>query len=540
VFGVWDLVFFPAFDWDLVFDDIGMNRGADEDREWLETPTLFDEHSPIAYVSFDDQARVTQMNAGAAKLLGVQRQAFLGLPLPAALDPNEVPKFLEHLHRCRQGSETQISTELKLGRRFRARIAVELATTPTLIHGQRRFPTAILDLRRSEQRLQMVLKAKELAEHLFEFVSYPLAALNENLILEATNSAFREKFHAHATELNNHSLFELEMVHWRSEKFGQALRRVVMQREAMKELIVECSLAPSGQRLTLLANAMRLVPRPGARPLILLTFEDITHRRRHEEEREAMLAQLRHMNTTLEQRVRERTAELHRLNAQLKALSLRVIEAQETERRYLARDLHDEVGQALTGLNMLLHRAPDGAADEEPANLREARRVVAELLQRIRQMSFDLRPAVLDDLGLCMAVRSHIDTFARRTGIRVRFECENISEENLAPEVKITAFRALQESLTNVARHSRAQTAIVGLRLDGAGLHLEVTDAGKGFRVKKARTNGGSGLAGMRERVELAGGQLELESTLGRGTRVRVQLPLRHRKGEPGDNNRPR
>jgi PAS domain S-box-containing protein len=488
---------------------------------------MFDENSPIGFVSFDEQAHVTQMNAAAAKLLGVQPKMFLGMPFPAALDPDEVPKFLRHLHRCRAGLETHISTELKLGKKNLERIPVELSTAPTMGDGGQRFPTAIIDLRRSEQRLQMLLEAKQLAEHLFEFVAYPLVAVNEEFMFQASNSAFREKFHLRPHELPGRSLFDLERVRWQGDNFRRALQRVITHREPMKELMVDCAFDVSGERLTLLVSAMRDVPRPGARPLTLITFEDVTHRRRHEQERETMLAELQEMNLRLEERVRERTSELKTANAQLKTLSQRVIDAQETERRSLARELHDEVGQALTGLNMLLHRASDDAPAKVRAEIREARKVVADLLQRVRQMSLDLRPAVLDDLGLCIAVRSYIDTFSKHTGIHVQFECNDIAEQSISPEVKITAFRAAQESLTNIARHAQTKSASVALRGDSSKLFLEIADAGHGFDPL-AHQNGGSGLLGMRERVALAGGQLDLESAPGHGTRLTVQLPLRN------------
>jgi hypothetical protein len=187
---------------------------------------------------------------------------FLGLPLTAALDPDEIPKFLEHLHRCRSGMETHISTELKLGQRKHAQIPVELVTTPANIDGQQLFPTAIIDQRRSERRLQPMLEARHLVEHLFEFVSYPLAVLNENLIVEATNSAFREKFRMRTGELQGRSIFELEPIQWHSSALVRALQRLVRRREPIQQLVVECSLSVTGHRLILHANATRFTPRP--------------------------------------------------------------------------------------------------------------------------------------------------------------------------------------------------------------------------------------------------------------------------------------
>ena len=491
---------------------------------------MFDKATTVGYLSFDGQARVVQINPAAARLLGVQQKVFLGMPLPAALAPDEVPKFFEHLHRCRASGETPIITRLKLGKR--AQIPAELSSVPTMVNDQRHFPTVIIDLRRGEQRLQLVLEAKQLAEQLFEFVSYPLAALNENLVIQAMNSAFHEKFRARAEELRDRSLFDLKVIRWHGDDFLRRLKRVAKCRDTMREFLVECSLPVSGEQLTLVASSMRLIPHPGARPLILLTFEDITERQRHERERERMVTELRDMNLELEKRVYERTAELNSANEQLKALSQRVIQAQEGERRYLARELHDEVGQTLTGLNMLLHRASDEAKGPARVEIRGARKIVASLLQQVRQMSLDLRPAVLDDLGLCVAVQSHIDTFSKRTGIRVQFDCKDVSEERISPEVKITVFRCVQEALTNVARHAEVRAASVKLRANHQQLLLDIEDKGRGFDRQGAQLARGTGLSSMHERVALAGGELQIESAPRRGTRILSRLPLQAAKGD--------
>jgi signal transduction histidine kinase len=309
------------------------------------------------------------------------------------------------------------------------------------------------------------------------------------------------------------------------------LKRVVKYRDKMKEFMVECSLPVSGERLTLVASSMRFFPHPGARPLVLLTFEDITEHQRHERERERMVNELRGLNLELEKRVHDRTAELQAANEQLQALSRKVLETQEAERRYLARELHDEVGQALTGLNILLHRAASEAAPQTDREIQDARRIVGDLLKRVRQLSLDLRPAVLDDLGLNAAVQAHIDAFSKRTGVKVECIVEDLADEKMLPDVKITAFRCVQEALTNVARHANAGSASVRLQDKGENLFLEVADLGKGFTADKLPKYRGTGLDGMRERVALCGGQLELESAPNRGTRLSIRLPLKRERG---------
>lgn len=227
--------------------------------------------------------------------------------------------------------------------------------------------------------------------------------------------------------------------------------------------------------------------------------------------------------------VTERVEELREANQELRALSRRLVLAQENERRHLARELHDEVGQQLTGLKMVLHRASAGAGasrDSRDTAIAEAERIAGGLLQRVRRLSVDLRPSVLDDLGLGVAIRTHVDSFIERTGIRVRLSCGELPEETIPADIKMTAFRAVQEALTNVARHARAKSAVVKVRTERMQLHIEVRDTGKGFSLRARRKKSSSGLDGMRERVALTGGQVLLETAPGRGTRVAVALPL--------------
>jgi PAS domain S-box-containing protein len=491
------------------------------------TAAVLEKDSLLAFVSFDEDARVRQMNAAAARLLGVSRGGFLGMPFPAALAPDEVPKFFEHLHRCRAGAESRINTELNLRKSGGKKIPVELSSEAMLAGGQRHFPTAITDLRQMGTHVHLLLQAKDIAEQLFEFVSYPLVVLNEDLVIETANSAFRERLHSRSEELRGRGFPDLDFVRWNNDEFIRRLRRMAKHDAKMKEFVLEVSLALSGRKLALRTNAIRVRPRASTRSLILVTFEDITKRRQHESERERILAELQEMNARLEQRVRERTDELHAANEELKALSQRILQAQETERRFLARELHDEVGQALTGLNILLHRVADESGQGKvQAQVGDARKIVSDLMKRVRQLSLDLRPAVLDDLGLRAAVRSHIDVFSRRTGIAVDFSANGMADEKMRPDVKITAFRCVQEALTNVARHADVQAASVTMQGKGARLLLEVTDRGKGFDIDEQSKDRSSGLDGMRERVALCGGQLNLESAPGHGTRVLVQLPL--------------
>jgi PAS domain S-box-containing protein len=212
-------------------------------------------------------------------------------------------------------------------------------------------------------------------------------------------------------------------------------------------------------------------------------------------------------------------------------LGERLIEAQESERRALARELHDHVGQELTALKMVLTLAlRDPDAREQM--LKDASEMVDDLVWRVRGLSLDLRPSVLDDLGLRPALDVYFERYTARTGIRVRFEHGGL-EPRLPQRVETGAYRLVQEALTNVARHARVSHVSVRM-VAGARLVVQVEDQGVGFDVEAALGSGlSSGLSGMRERAELLGGQLAIESQPGTGTVVTGWLPLAGAAGQP-------
>ena len=200
------------------------------------------------------------------------------------------------------------------------------------------------------------------------------------------------------------------------------------------------------------------------------------------------------------------------------------IRLEEAERRRIARELHDQVGQILTGLALSLdstaRRGPVG-----PEQLENARGLVNDLMGRVRALSLDLRPAVLDDLGLMPALQSLFERVERQTGVKVAFKQTGL-EKRFDPEIETAAFRVVQEALTNVAKHSGAKAATVRAWADEESLSVQVEDAGKGFDPEAVIAATSSGLAGMRERASLLGGELTVESTDGGGARLTAELPL--------------
>jgi signal transduction histidine kinase len=224
--------------------------------------------------------------------------------------------------------------------------------------------------------------------------------------------------------------------------------------------------------------------------------------------------------------LRIKQAELSRANGALKALSLRLVEVQEAERRFVARELHDEIGQMVTGLKLLLETSLHPSGDEEKQSLDEAIGLINDLMERVRQLSINLRPQMLDDLGLLTALDWNFKRYFKQTGIRVQFRHTPLAER-LPAQLETAIFRIVQEALTNVARHAGVKEVTVRLWKDAERAGVQVEDAGAGFDADQAQaTRASTGLSAMRERAELLGGEFTLESACGSGTRVTVELPL--------------
>jgi len=211
----------------------------------------------------------------------------------------------------------------------------------------------------------------------------------------------------------------------------------------------------------------------------------------------------------------------------LKVLSLRLMEVQEIERRNIARELHDEIGQVLTGLKLTLELGARLAPDEIGSSLNQARMLVNELMARARKLSLDLRPAMLDDLGLLPTLLWHIEHYTAQTHVSVNFKHSGLEGSRFAPGVETAAYRIVQEALTNVARHANVSEASLRIWTQQQKLLIELIDAGDGFDLKAvSATSDTSGLARMRERATLLGGRFLVQSSMGKGTRLLAELNI--------------
>jgi signal transduction histidine kinase len=249
---------------------------------------------------------------------------------------------------------------------------------------------------------------------------------------------------------------------------------------------------------------------------------------------QALVARVERANQELEGRVEERTRDLNEANAALRERELargellrKVITAQEDERKRVARELHDETTQALAALLMRVDQAAEAVRAGQTPALDELRTLANRALADVHRLILDLRPSVLDDLGLASAVRWYADRALGARGVAVRCECGELPA--LTPELETALFRICQEALSNVARHAQASHVLVELRAEGPLLCIDVEDDGVGFDQAAVAHREGRphwGLLGIQERASLLGGSARFDSTPGAGTRVEVRIPL--------------
>ena len=220
------------------------------------------------------------------------------------------------------------------------------------------------------------------------------------------------------------------------------------------------------------------------------------------------------------QRIRRRRAEREALS-----LSGRLITAHEDERRWLARELHDDITQRLAGLAIDAAKLPGGDLSPSDDARRSIRRGLAQLSEDVHNLSYRLHPSVLDDLGLVEALKAECERVARSESVHVDIEADSLSP-SLPREAALCIYRIAQEALRNIGRHAKASIVQISLALKDGGLLLAVSDNGSGFEPGLQTHRPSLGHASMRERIRLLGGTLDIQSTPGRGTTVIAWVPI--------------
>jgi signal transduction histidine kinase len=364
-----------------------------------------------------------------------------------------------------------------------------------------------LEFTEREQAEAQLREAERFAQATIEALTAHICVLDEKGALLAVNEAWRRFGRANPPAPANGYVGENYLSvcdraagpdSAEAAAFAKGLRAVMGGEIDAYTLEYPCH--SPGDRRWFLGTATRF---PGAGPLrVVVAHEDITERKRVAEQ-------------------------LERSRDELRALSHQLADAQEAERRHLARELHDEIGQQLTLIKIALDMLPRLPTDAVQAGLRDASGRIGGLIDVVRNLSQSLSPSLLDDLGLLPALLWHFERFSSQSQIRVRFEHSGLEGRRLDPQVEIAAYRIVQEALTNAARHAAEPSVAVRAWADADTLQLEIEDAGSGFdTVAIAAARASNGLRGMLERATALGGQVTIESAPGAGTLVRARLPL--------------
>jgi PAS domain S-box-containing protein len=330
-------------------------------------------------------------------------------------------------------------------------------------------------------------------------------------------------------------------------KFPVPLKQMIKELHRTNRWIGELShVKRNGQRITVLARKTLDRDAQGRPTAVLETLTDITARKQAQaaERRVAVLAasnkkleneivRRRVMESSLkqsEQKQRNLLAESRAMQEQLRELSREILHTQEEERKRISRELHDVIAQTLTGINVRLAtlKKEDGCSGDNIArNIARTQEIVGKSVAIVHQFARELRPAVLDDLGLIPALHSCLKDFSARTGLHVKLTAfAAVEEMDIAKRTVL--FRVTQEALTNVSRHAQASRVEVTLQKQPAGVCLKVADDGKAFNVENfLRHRGGKhlGLLGMKERLDMIGGSFAIESTPGKGTTIVALIP---------------
>lgn len=208
------------------------------------------------------------------------------------------------------------------------------------------------------------------------------------------------------------------------------------------------------------------------------------------------------------------------------ALTRRLVDVQEDERRSLARELHDQIGQTMTGLQFSLSALLPQASSEQKIKIAEIQKLVSNLIAQTREISINLRPSMLDDTGLILTLLWHFNRYTSQTDIQVDFKHSNLIDKRFRTEIETNIFRIIQEALTNVARYAKTDSVDVLLKFEEQIITLEISDQGQGFDLDSVDTSSHMGLNSMRDRAYSVGGLMDIQTEPGRGTHIHVVIPL--------------
>jgi PAS domain S-box-containing protein len=478
------------------------------------------ESSTDAILSRDLRGNVLSWNGGAERLFGHTATEIMGQPIATLVPAERVMELAAIEVRVRRGERVESLETVRLHRSGR-RLDVSLTISPLRnAQGQLAgFSEIMRDISEHKRTEEALVSSETKFRGYVESAPDGVVIVNEQGRIALVNAAVERMFGYGREELYGKPFDHLiarpqrqEMLH-EVQNFTASLppnpsgpgRESAGQRKDGSEFPIEVSLNPL---------------RTAGRVLVCTAIRDITRRKRAEEG-------LRRS----EERYRKLFKEARAVQEILRNLSNKIIRVQEEERRKISRDLHDEVGQLLTAISVMLATLKKSGSEPHPgeSKIEEAQRLLRETMDVVHNFARELRPAILDELGLLPALRSHLKAFQEHNGLQVSLRATPAAEE-LDIDQKTVLYRIAQESLSNVAKHAQASRVEVVLHRTREAICMEIVDDGKSFREDPrslTRRKQRLGLLGMEERVRQAYGRFSIKPRAGRGTTVRVILPFK-------------
>jgi PAS domain S-box-containing protein len=454
------------------------------------------EHSQDLICTHDLKGRLLYVNPAAAQALGYETRELLQITMPDLLAPQGRPLFDAYLAQIRRdGSSTGLMRMLtRAGEERIWEYHNTLRTDGVIAPVVRGIAHDVTDKRRVEKALRLSEEKFSKAFRLSP-VNISIASLEEGRFLDVNDTLARNTGFTR-DEIIGHTIRELGL--WAQPDERTTLVDQVKQHGRVQNVEVDVR-NKSGETRVALCSAEAI--NMGGEQCLLVVSQDITNRKRAQEER-------------------------RRLSGQLLRL-------QDEARRKMARDLHDSIGQDLVALAATLSQL-DASIPSSGRKLRalvsQCRALTDQCLREVRTISYLMHPPMLDEAGLEDAIRHYVDGFAQRTGIRVELEVSS-HFARMKPDVELALFRVVQESLTNIQRHSGSAHAKIRLESDSENITLELSDRGSGISRNEPTQNGelpfrpGVGIQSMQERVKFIGGRLDIERS-NNGTTVHVTLPV--------------
>ena len=442
---------------------------------------------PVIVWSTDTDLRVTSRYGGGLAPFGYPPGAVDGPDIASFVDPSDLATVLAAHQSALRGESSSLETRFS-GRTFTSRVEPLIETSGDIV-GVVGFAVDVTDARRAETRLRTIIESEPDCVKL----------VDAQCRLLEMNPAGLAMIEAPSIEtVRGQSVIDLIVPEHRAA-YSELHGRVIAGESGTLEFEI---IGLKGGRRWLATHAVPLRDASGTVQALLGITRDITETRRAEEQLRA-----------------SRTA--------LRSLATREQDIRESERTRIAREIHDSLGQALTALKLQLSAAQEAASRESPAlgtRLHETTSMVDDLVKSVRRIASDLRPPILDQLGLPAAVEWLAQDFARRTGIR----CETAilpTDGVIVDELATALFRIVQEALTNVLRHAGATRVDIELGMKSGCVALEINDDGSGITEAGTMGPASLGILGMRERASALGGVVEVAPRAGGGTRVAAWFP---------------